>query len=275
MPERITITIKKEILEKIDKSIDKRTIRNRSHCIENLIVRALNKTDLDSVVILAGGEGTRLRPITYEIPKPLIPIHGRPILEHQLNMLKKYDLRKIILSVGYMNGKVKEYFGDGSRFGVNIKYIEEEKPLGTAGCLRRATEFINGTFLLLNVDTLMNPDIPAVYEFHKSQKKLATILLVTVKNPEIYGVVRMKGIDIMDFAGKPHKMTDSQLANAGLAIIEKDVISMIPKRRYSTDELFKKLSAEKQLAGYVYDGRIFDVGTNPGYEKAIKQWKDV
>jgi len=131
MVDRVTITIKKDILRRIDSMVDGNDIRNRSHAIENLLTKSLVKTGLDTALIMAGGEGVNLRPITYEIPKPLIPIRGKPILEHQLNLLKKHDVTNVILSVNYMNDKIRGYFGDGRRFGVDITYIEEENQMGT------------------------------------------------------------------------------------------------------------------------------------------------
>src|SRR3989344_6646984 len=128
MVERVTITLKHDMLKRLDKTVDRRNVRNRSHAIEILLSRALSRTDMDTALILAGGEGVNLRPITYEIPKPLIPINGRPILEHQIRMLKKYDIRNLVISVGHMKEKVMEHFGNGSNFGVSIEYITENKP---------------------------------------------------------------------------------------------------------------------------------------------------
>src|SRR3989344_6999623 len=135
MVERVTITIEKDLLERIDKLVDKRSVKNRSHAVETLIRRSLSKTDITTAIIMAGGKGTKLRPITYEIPKALVPIKGRPILEHQINLLKKFDIRTIIVSLGDHYEKVREYFGNGSRFGVNIEYIVEKEPLGPFGAL--------------------------------------------------------------------------------------------------------------------------------------------
>jgi len=215
-----------------------------------------------------------LRPITYEIPKPLIPIDGRPILEHQINMLKKFDIRNIVLSVGPMHEKIREHFGNGSRFEVNIEYIIEEKPLGTAGSLRFMKDYTKNTFMMINVDTLMNPKIPDIYNFHKKENKIATLLLTTMGNPQDFGVVRMHGNHVIEFMEKPTlNKVPSHLLNAGLAIFEIEVVKNITKRRFMIQELFRNLAKKKQVSGFLHDGYIFDIGTQEGYANAIKDWK--
>ena len=275
MVDRVTITIKKDILRRIDSMVDGNDIRNRSHAIENLLTKSLVKTGLDTALIMAGGEGVNLRPITYKIPKPLIPIRGKPILEHQLNLLKKHDVTNIILSVNYMNDKIRGYFGDGRRFGVDITYIEEEKPMGTAGAINLAKDYITKPFLLLNVDTLMNPNIYEMYEFHKKHKKLATVMLTTVSDPSHFGVVKMRGNQILKFVEKPNiKKAPSRLINAGLCVFDQQVAGMVPKRKMMIEELFSRLSREEQLMGFLHDGMTFDVGSAKGYERALKEWRE-
>ena len=275
MVERVTITIKKDMLRRVDSMVDGREVRNRSHAIENLLARSLSKTGLDTALIMAGGEGVHLRPITYEIPKPLIPIHGKPVLEHQINLLKKHGINNILLSVNYMSEKIQQHFGDGKKFGVDITYIIEDKPMGTAGPISLAREYISKSFLLLNVDTLMDPNIYEMYEFHKRQRKMATVLLTTVDDPTRFGVVKMLGNQVLKFVEKP-KAGDapSRLINAGLCIFDASVANMVPKRKMMIEELFKKLSKDEQLVGFLHDGITFDVGTTKGYEKAIKEWKN-
>ncbi len=274
MVDRITITIKKDMLRKIDSMVDRREIRNRSHAIENLLAKSLSKTGLDTALIMAGGEGAHLRPITYEMPKPLIPIRSKPILEHQINMLKRFDVTNILLAVDYMSEKIRDHFGDGKKFGVDITYIKEEKPMGTAGPISLAKDYISKSFLLLNVDTLMDPNVYEIYEFHKKHKKLATVLLTTAADPSHFGVVKMRGNQILKFVEKPKmKKAPSRLINAGLCIFDQSVVNLVPRRRTMIEELFSKLSKEEQLVGFLHDGTIFDVGTAEGYEKAVKEWK--
>jgi NDP-sugar pyrophosphorylase family protein len=272
--ERVTITIKKDVLERIDSMIDGKGIRNRSHAVENLILKSLGRK-LDTVLILAGGEGTKLASVK-EVPKPLIPVHGKPILEHQINLLKKYGIRNIILSVGYMHNRIREYFGNGSRFDVGIEYIVEKKPLGTAGPIGLVKDQLTDSFALLNVDTLMNPDINEMYQFHKKEGTLATVLLVTVDNPSLFGVAKMRGNRILGFVGRPSlKNAPSRLVHAGFCIFEPDVINFIPKGRFMIEDLFQRLAKREAISGFVHDGPIYDVGTAEGYSRAIKNWKDI
>ena len=109
---RVSLTLDKEIIGQVDHFVDGRTIRNRSHAVEVLLSKALGQRTIRKAFLLAGGKGTRLRPITLEMPKPMVPVKGKPLLEHHLNFLKKYDIRDVIISIGYLGDKIKEYFGD-------------------------------------------------------------------------------------------------------------------------------------------------------------------
>ncbi len=274
MVERVTITLKHDMLNRRDRMVDKRSIMNRSHAIETLLSKAFTRTGMDTALILAGGEGISLRPITYEIPKPLIPINGRPILEHQIRMLKKYDITNLVISVGYMKEKVIEHFGNGSKFGVNIEYITEDRPSGTAGCLKPAKDFIKNSFIMLNVDTLVNPDIYEMHEFHKREKRLATVLLSTSPDTKNFGVAVMRGNSVVKFSEKPAK-SRSNIINAGMCIFEPEVPDFVTRQKFMIEELFSRLSRENQLSGYVYDGIVLDAGTHDGYERAIKTLKEM
>ena len=271
--ERITITIKKDLLKRIDRMIDGESVKNRSHAIEQLLQKSINKNDVNTALIMAGGEGADLRPITYEIPKPLIPVHGRPILEHQINMLKKNNIDNIFVAINKNQDSIRDKFGDGSKHDVRIKYLVEEKPLGTAGALSMIKDKINTSFIMMNVDTLISPDIHEVIDFHKKQRTAATIVLATASDPTSYGVVRMRGEKVLEFVEKP-KQAPSNLINAGMTVFEPDVFRYVFGKMMIKD-LFQKLCKENQLSGFLHDGPVFDVGTHEGYEKAIKQWKDV
>jgi len=272
MVKRVTITIRPDLLKRVDRMVDGNSVKNRSHAVEQLITRGLTKTELDTAVIMAGGDGARLRPITYEIPKPLIPIKGRPVLGHQLNMLKGYDIRNTVIAVGDNHEKIREYFGNGSKFGINIDYIVENKPLGSIGALRMLKGKVKNAFAVLNVDALINPNIAEMYNFHKKEGRLATVLVAHVDDPHDYGVVKMRGSQVIDFEDRPEKI-QSNLVDASFYIFEPEVIKFIRKGKMMLRELFKILVKEGQLSGFVYDGFLFDVGTHEGYEKAIKQWK--
>ena len=140
---------------------------------------------MDTAVILAGGLGTRLRPVTYEIPKPLIPVQGRALTEHVLDILKEHGVTKVILAIGYMADRIEAYFGDGSRFGLDMEYLVEEEPLGTGGWMRLMQErglVPDGDFIVVNGDNLFDLDLAAMHALHEKTGAAATIGLTSVAN---------------------------------------------------------------------------------------------
>lgn len=273
--DRLTITLRRDILQKIDNFIDKTSIRNRSHAIETLLLRSLAPS-VNTVVVLAGGKGIKLRPLTYELPKSLIPVKGRPLLEYTIDLLKNANIKNIIICIGHLGEKIVKYFADGEKFGVKIRYSEEKKPLGTAGALRKVTPFINGTFLTLHGDILTKINIFDLLHFHNRENSLATMALTTVGDPEIFGNVKLRGTKILKFLEKPKKGENfSLLINAGIYVFEPAIFSYIPKKGVSflEEDIFPKLVADGQLTGFTFDTEWFDI-TNPvSYEKALKSWK--
>jgi NDP-sugar pyrophosphorylase family protein len=274
--EKLTVTIKKGLIKKIDSIIDGRKIRNRSHATEYLIESGLGVNKIKKAIVLVGGEGTRLRPYTYEMPKVLLPIQGKPMVQHVLDLLKSHGVYDIFLSLGYKGDMVKEYFGDGSKFGLNIRYITEKTPLGTAGPLRLAEKYIDETFLLVWGDILSTIDLNDFMHFHKNGDSLATVALTTVEDPSRYGVASIKGSKIVGFIEKPKKEdAPSNLINAGMVIMEPEVIDKyVPKKGKAMVEydIYPKLAKEGKLAGYPFQGQWIDTGTPEAYEKAIKEW---
>ncbi len=277
MKERVTLTLDEDLLKQIDLKIDGHKIKNRSHAIELFLMQALGNNKPKKAIIMAGGKGTRLKPITHEIPKPLVPLHDKPILQHTIDLLRKYGIKEIIISVGYKADKIKEYFGNGRRFGVNIIYVEEDEPLGTGGPLRLAKEFLTDTFVMCNADELKNIDLFDMYMFHKQNKGKATIALTTVEDPSAFGVAKLKGNKIVEFIEKPKKGTEpSKLINSGLYIMEPEAIDLVkPGKSMVEIDVFPRIAKEGKLFGYPFSGQWFDTGTMERYEIAIKEWKDI
>jgi NDP-sugar pyrophosphorylase family protein len=277
--DHISLTIDKGILSEVDKLIDGNTIRNRSHSIEVLLSRVIDTKKVKKAFILAGGKGTRLRPITYEIPKPMVLIHGRPLLEHTLDLLKKYDIRDIVLSIGYMGDKIKEYFGNGSKLGIKITYVEENEPTGTAGALRLAKPLLdNCNFIMINGDNLYNIDYVELIQSSLTNASIATIALTTVADPSKFGVAKMKGNKIVDFVEKPTiENAPSKLINAGIYVFTSKIFEYIPNKHFSMieTEVFPELIKNDQFYGYIMEGQWLPAGTLEEYEQAIKEWKDV
>lgn len=279
MKERITITLDENLINQLDKRIDGGEIKNRSQEIEKILGDALGVSIPSKALILAGGKGTRLRPLTYQIPKSLIEVYGKTLIEWLFDLLKKHGIRDVILSIGYLADKIKDYFTDGSKFGMNLEYVEEDpnKPLGTAGPLRLAKDILRDSFIVSNGDELKNINISRMFRLHKRKNALATIALTTVDDPSQYGVARLDGTRILEFVEKPKKSeAPSNLINSGFYIIEPDVIEMIPKGFCMLEkDIFPKLAKEGRLRGFPFSGQWFDTGNFERLERARKLWKGI
>lgn len=275
--DQLTITLREDILSRIDEKIDGITIRNRSHAIEVLLSKYFSIGKVRKALILAGGQGTRMRPFTYEIPKPMIPVKGKPLLQHIIGLNRKHNITEIIISIGYLGDRIKEYFGNGSRFGVNITYVEEKKAMGTAGCLNLVKDELTEPFLMFNGDVLSDIDLTDFISFHDENKSLGTIALTPVDDPSRFGVARLKGNNIQEFVEKPKKGKEpSKLINAGVYLLEPEVLEYVPKGKAMMEkDVFPKLAEEGKLTGYSYTGQWFDTGTVEAYENVIKNWKGI
>ncbi|MBN2454411.1 nucleotidyltransferase family protein [Candidatus Woesearchaeota archaeon] len=278
MKERITLTLDSGVIHVIDQRIDGHRIKNRSHAVELLLMQALGNAHAPkTAVILAGGKGVRMQPITYEIPKPLMLVHEKTLLEHTFDLFRKHNIRNIVISIGYKGHKIREVIGNGRRFGVNVTYVEEDKPLGTAGPLKLAEHMLTETFVACNADELKELDLSDMYAAHKENKALATVALTTVEDPSNYGVAKMQGSRILEFIEKPKKAdAPSNLINAGLYILEPEVLNYISDGFSMLEkDVFPKLAKEGKLFGYPFTGQWFNTGTLDLYEQAIKKWKDI
>jgi mannose-1-phosphate guanylyltransferase/phosphomannomutase len=181
-------------------------------------------------VILAGGKGTRLQPLTSRTPKPMVKLFGKPVIEHTIDLLKRHGVRDIVITVAYKAEQIMEHFGNGSKWGVNIQYSIEGTPRGTAGGLRTIQPIINDTFLIISGDAVTDLDLTAALDFHKRRSALATLLTYEVKDPSAFGVVDSDGDGLIRrFQEKP-KLAEafSNKVNTGIYIFEPEVISYIP-----------------------------------------------
>lgn len=228
-------------------------------------------------IILIGGQATRLRPITLEKPKALIELQGKTIVEHVFDLLKKYGITDITLSVGHLKEQIKDYFGDGRKFGVKISYIEEDEPLGTAGPLNLLSEKITETFITGNGDELKEININKMLKFHRQMGGLATLALTKVDDPSMYGVARLLGSKILEFVEKPKKeKAPSNLINAGFYILEPEVLNLIPQGRAMFEyDVFPKLASAGKLYGFEFSGQWFDTGNLERLEEAEKEWRGI
>jgi mannose-1-phosphate guanylyltransferase len=180
-------------------------------------------------VILVGGKATRLQPITYNLPKALVPVLNTPFLERVIRHLRRHEITEIILSLGNLAETIEGYFGNGSRFGVRMDYVVETSPLGTAGGIKNAERFLDGPFVALNGDVFTDLDITALVDFHHRKKAVATIALTEVEDNSHYGVIEadVEGRVSM-FREKPKKgECDSHFINAGTYVLEPEILAEI------------------------------------------------
>lgn len=225
-------------------------------------------------MILAAGLGTRLRPLTHLVSKPMMPLVGRPCLEHALRLLKKYGVEDMAVNLHYLPQQIKDYFGDGSAFGVNIHYSLEKELMGTAGGFKKLQPFFErDTSLIISGDALTDLDLEAFYRFHKEKGCLATLALKRVANPQDYGVVKLEGdYKIQVFQEKPpREEAVSNLANTGIYLFEPEVFDYIePGVFYDFgSQLFPRFIEEGiPLAGYPMEGYWCDIGNLDIYREA-------
>ncbi len=224
-------------------------------------------------IIMAGGEGSRLRPLTCDMPKPMVPVMNIPIMEHIVNLLKSHGITEIGVTLMYLPQKIKDYFGNGSHFGVNIHYFTEDTPLGTAGSVKNADEFLDETFIVISGDSLTDMDITQAVEFHKSKKSKATLVLTRVDVPLEYGVVitNKKGA-ITGFLEKPSwSEVFSDTVNTGTYILEPEILDHMVKGQKTdfSQDLFPMLLDKKEpMFGYVMSDYWCDIGDLHAYLQA-------
>jgi mannose-1-phosphate guanylyltransferase len=225
---------------------------------------------MPQAIILVGGAGTRLQPLTNDVPKPMVPVLNRPFLEHTIAYLRRFGIEDIILTLSYLPEVIQQRFGDGLKFGIRLTYVLETRPLGTAGAVKNAQAHLNGTFVVLNGDVFTDLDIGDMLAFHRANKAQASIALTRVDNPCAFGVVETDDdARIRRFTEKPcpeEVITD--WINAGIYILEPDVLQQVPQGRHYMFEngLFPALLEQGQpVYGYHYDGQWLDMGTPDKY----------
>jgi mannose-1-phosphate guanylyltransferase / phosphomannomutase len=217
-------------------------------------------------VIMAGGEGTRLRPLTSNIPKPMMPLANKPMMEHIIGLLRQHGFTDIVVTLAFLPQAIRTYFGDGSEFGVRMRYATEEMPLGTAGSVRNAMDELDERFLVISGDVLTDIDLTALVDYHDQQKAVATIGLKRVEDPVEFGIVitREDG-SVERFLEKPTwGQVFSDTINTGIYVLEPEAFEFIPEGKpvdFSSDVFPALLDAGRPLFAKVLDGYWEDVGT--------------
>ncbi|MHB1509219.1 MAG: sugar phosphate nucleotidyltransferase [Acidimicrobiales bacterium] len=224
-------------------------------------------------VIMAGGEGTRLRPLTANQPKPMLPMANRPMAEHVVNLLRRHGFEDIVVTVAFLANHVRTYFGDGSEFGVHMVYAAEETPLGTAGSVLNARDVLDERFLVISGDVLTDIDLSELVTFHDKSSSKATLALKAMENPLEFGIV------ITDSDGRVERFLEkpgwgdvfSDTINTGIYVLEPEVFDWIPSGRqvdFSAEVFPAMLQAGLPMFGFVAGGYWEDVGTHDAYLRA-------
>src|SRR4026209_947180 len=217
-------------------------------------------------ILLAGGKGTRLRPLTVHTPKPIVPIFNRPFLYYQIDLLRQVpEIDEAILSLNYQPRRIEEIFGEGEGLGIRVRYVVEPMPLGTGGAIRYAGDNLTDSVVVFNGDVLMGVDLAAVLRLHRERKAKATIVLTPVDNPRAYGLVETdRDGNIQRFLEKPgvDEITCNTI-NAGIYVLEPDTFSRIPKdTAWSIERSFFPSLVERgdTFVAYVERGYRIDHG---------------
>jgi len=245
MDERITITIKKNLLERIDNLVDKKGIRSRSHAFDVIIRDYFDKFEAKNAVVLCGGD----------YPHFAKKVNDDIVLKRIIKFLKKENVKNIYVTVNKKNvEKVKEIIGNEG-----IVLIEEGKPLGTGGALKPLKSKLNDTFLVINGDVHFELDLKDFLMFHKKNNNMITLCLTSAREPMDYGVVLMKGSNIVEFVEKP-KVASSYLINAGIFVAEPDIFNFMPEQEIVSieEDVLPELAKSERLSGYLLSGKWLD-----------------
>ena len=272
MRNRITITLREDVIKEADKLVNNLTIRSRSQAIEYLLSKAIANYKIDSALILAGGPGGNFNNSTH---KCMQLIKSKPILENIILFLKDQGIQNFVFVCDNMSNQVTSYFADGSKLGVNIKYIVTEEPKGPAAAIKMAKNFFDKTFLVWYGDTLCKLDLADMIRVHNDNKSLVTIALTTVSNPLDYGIVKMRGNRITAFFEKPKKrIAESYLVSAGIFIAEPEIFNNINSKMKSLElDLFPRLAKKNLLLGYPFEGVWLNVNNKNELQKANILWE--
>jgi mannose-1-phosphate guanylyltransferase len=225
-------------------------------------------------VILTGGLGTRLQPYTLFVPKPMLPLGDKPLLEHSIKWLKKNNIKSIVLCVSYLRKNIQNYFEEGKDFGVDIEYAVSDKPLATAGQLKSAEEFIDDAFVCMYGDSIFDFDLNGMIKKHQKSKSFITMCLYEYKFRLPYGVIDTDKKGIVTKWGEKPEITSN--INTGCYVMEPEAFSLIPKNiPYGMDKVITKaMSKKKKVNSFLIKKGFTDVGDMTSYEKTYKEFKE-
>ena len=225
-------------------------------------------------LIMAGGKGERLKPLTDNTPKPLLKIGDKPIVEHNVDRLASFGIDDIWLSVRYLGDQLVDYFGDGSKNGIRLKYVWEDQPLGTAGALGLVEDFVHDHILMMNSDLLTNIDFEDFFLFFQKEEADLAVACIPYQVNIPYAVMETDGKMVTGFKEKP---TYTHYSNAGIYLMKKDTINLLPKNKYfnATDLMEKLINAGNKVVAYPLMGYWLDIGKHDDFVKAQQDIKQI
>lgn len=269
------MTLDPNLMHKLDLLVDGAKFTNRSETAEFLLKLGMEQFRPErTALILCGGLETRVRPSSFSTPKALLPIGYQPLLEYQIEYLKRYEFDRIILAIGYLQEQIVRYL-DEHKLGIRLRYSFEKEPLDTGGAIKNAEAMIGSDFLALNGDVIFaGLDLDKLIYAHKKSNAVATIVLAKSNNATRFGTVELDEENkVVSFIEKPRKLVPGESwVNAGVYVIRPSVFSKIPKGRRTSLELdvFPRLMREGTISGYKHDGYWADVGTPEDYLRVQK-----
>jgi len=277
--ERLTITLRSDLLNALDNTIDGERLRNRSHAIEYYLSKSLGEKEIPAL-ILAGGKPVYFDSEKKSLPKAMVKIAGKPLLEQTLLRLKRSKFNEVIISVGEGGEIIKNYFKDGSQFGLKIKYATQPAGCkGTAQALLSAKSVLtSGQFVLIYGDVLSDLDFGEFLDFHRQQKNsVCTMSLTGSEMVDMWGLVKLNGNKIVSFEEKPkNPKTFSRLVNAGIYVMEPEIFKYLQNGTGKLESgVFPRLAEEGKLSGYPYEGLWLDISSSAAYSQALKQFKSI
>ncbi|MFA5991408.1 MAG: sugar phosphate nucleotidyltransferase [Candidatus Doudnabacteria bacterium] len=277
--ERLTITLRSDLLNALDGTIDGERLRNRSHAIEYYLSKSLGEKEVPAL-ILAGGKPVYFDSEKKSLPKAMVKIAGKPLLEQTLLRLKKSKFNEVVISVGEGGEIIKDYFKDGKQFGLKIKYSQQ--PVGCKGTaqavLAAKLALGSGQFVLIYGDVLSDLDFGEFLEFHRQQKKsVCTMSLTGSESVDMWGLAKLNGNKIVSFEEKPkNPKTFSRLVNAGIYVMEPEIFKYLQNGITKLESgVFPRLAEEGKLSGYPFEGLWLDISSSAAYSQASKQFKGI
>lgn len=268
--DRLTITMRGDLLTELDKFIDGDTIRNRSHAIEYIVSKYLGAGINTCVILASGREDQSL--------KCLLRVHNRPVIAYTFELLRQANIRNIVMVINKKCPEIKQYLGNGSQWKMNIRYVEETEPAGTAQSLNAVKDLVKETFLLMYGDVLVDIDLQELVRFHKDLDRAVVTLAVTGgNNPSLYGVAELQGNRVYRLIEKPLQYNKSNLLVAGVAVCEPALFKSIPEDcagKYLARDILPDLAHRGQIGGYPFATKWFDVSHDDEYKRAQDEWVD-